>query len=96
MSNQRLLREIPLVRFYAESKPITTIIRQRQLWLYGHEARYPENDPASRPASVRVEEAKGAPTKFVGQVDASYWKVKMASEGWRGDATLGVMPPMID
>ena len=37
-SNQRLLRE-------TESWPITSIVRKRQLRLYGHEAHYPEADP---------------------------------------------------
>ena len=39
VSNQRLLRE-------TESRTITSIVRQRQLKLYGHVARYPEADPA--------------------------------------------------
>ena len=39
VSNQRLLRE-------TESRPITSIVRQRQLRLYGHVARFPEADPA--------------------------------------------------
>ena len=29
-----------------ESRPITSIVRQRQLRLCGHVARYPEADPA--------------------------------------------------
>ena len=41
VSNQRLPRE-------TESRPITTIVCQRQLRLYGHVARYPEADPACR------------------------------------------------
>ena len=31
-----------------ETSPITSIVRQRQLQLYGYVARYPEADPASR------------------------------------------------
>ena len=46
VSDQRLLREIDL-------RPITSIVRQRQLRLYGHVARYPEADPAYRVVSVR-------------------------------------------
>ena len=44
--NQRLLRE-------TESRPIKSIVRQRQLRLYGHVARYPEADPAFRDVSPR-------------------------------------------
>ena len=46
VSNQRLFRE-------TDSRPITSIVRQRQLRLYGHVARYPEADPACRVVSVR-------------------------------------------
>ena len=46
VSNQRLLRE-------TDSTPITWTVRQRQLRLYGHVARYPEADPAHRVVSVR-------------------------------------------
>ncbi len=45
VSNQRLLRE-------TDSRPITYIVRQRQLRLYGHVARYPYVDPAHRVVSV--------------------------------------------
>ena len=45
--NERLLRE-------TESRPITHIIRHRQLQLYGHVARFPEADPAHRVISERV------------------------------------------
>ena len=41
VSNQRLFRE-------TDSRPITSIVRQRQLRLYGHVARYLEADPACR------------------------------------------------
>ena len=46
MSNQRLFRE-------TDSRPITSIVRQRQLQLYGHVARYPKADPIYRVVSVR-------------------------------------------
>ena len=46
VSNQRLLRE-------TESRPITSIVCQRQLRLYGHVTRYPEADSAHRVVSVR-------------------------------------------
>ena len=46
VSNQRLLRE-------TESRPVTSIVLERQLRLYGHVARFPEVDPAYRVASVR-------------------------------------------
>ena len=40
-SNQWLFRE-------TDSRPITSIVRQHQLWLYGHVACYPEADAAVR------------------------------------------------
>ena len=46
VSNERLLSE-------TESRPVTSIIRERQLRLYGHVARLPDVDPAHRVLSVR-------------------------------------------
>ena len=46
MSSQQLFPE-------TDSRPITSIVRQRQLRLYGHVARYPEADPACRVVSVK-------------------------------------------
>ncbi|XP_045130705.1 uncharacterized protein LOC123515887 [Portunus trituberculatus] len=46
VSNQRFLLE-------TDSRPITSIDRQRPLRLYGHVARYPEADPAYRVVSER-------------------------------------------
>ena len=46
VSNQRLFLE-------TDSRPITSIVCQRQLGLYGYVARYPEADPAYRVVSVR-------------------------------------------
>ncbi len=43
--NRRLLRETDL-------RPITCIVCERQLWLYGHVACYPEVDPAHQVVSV--------------------------------------------
>ena len=58
VSNQRLLRE-------TESRPITSIVRQCQLWLYGHVVRYQEADPASRVVSEK--DNSRAPTKFIAE-----------------------------
>ena len=52
VSNQRLFREI-------DSRPITSIVRQRQLRLYGHVARYSEPIPACRVASVMTTQLEG-------------------------------------
>ena len=41
VSNQGLFHE-------TDSRPITSIVLQRQLRLYGHVAWYPETDPACR------------------------------------------------
>ena len=46
VSNQRVLCE-------TESRPITSIVHQRQLRLYGYVARYQEADPASQVISER-------------------------------------------
>lgn len=48
VSNQRILRE-------TDSRPITSLIRERQLQLYGHVARFPEDDPTYRVISERVD-----------------------------------------
>ncbi len=45
VSNQHLLRE-------TDSRPITCIVRQRQLRLYDHVERYPYVDPAHQVVSV--------------------------------------------
>ena len=73
VSNQRLLRE-------TESRPITSIVCQRQLWLYGHVACYPEADPASWVVSERDNlwwrRSRGRPqSSWLGQVDASCWEL---------------------
>ncbi len=46
VSNQRLLHE-------TESRPVISIVRERQLQLYGRVARLPDVDPAHRVLSVR-------------------------------------------
>ena len=46
VSNQRLFRE-------TDSRPIISIVCQRQLLLYGHVARYPKADPAYQVVSER-------------------------------------------
>ena len=46
VSNQRLFRE-------TDSRPITSQIEERQLRLYGHVARLPEDDPAHGVVSAR-------------------------------------------
>ena len=60
VSNQRLLRE-------TESRPITSIVHQRQLRLYGHVARYPEQLglPISERDNPEWRRPRGAPKKFV-------------------------------
>ena len=57
VSNQQLLCE-------TESRPITSIVRQHQLHLYGHVARYPEADPACQVVSERDNPEWRRPTKF--------------------------------
>ena len=46
MSNERLLRE-------SRMRPITCMIRERQIQLYGHAARFPAGDPAGWILSAR-------------------------------------------
>ena len=72
VSNQRLFRETDL-------RPITSIVRQRQLRLYGHVARYPEADPACRVVFVKDNPTwrrpRGRPeNSWLRQVDASCWE----------------------
>ena len=69
MSNQQLFCK-------TDSRPITTIVRQRQLRLYGHVACYPEADPAYWVVSERDNPAwrrpRGHPqNSWLQQVDAS-------------------------
>ena len=71
VSNQRLFRE-------TDSRPITSIVRQRQLRLYGYVARYPEADRACRVVSVRDNPTRprGRPqNSWLRQVDASCWEL---------------------
>ena len=73
VSNEWLYRE-------TDSRPITSIVRQRQLRLYGHVARYPEADPACRVISVRDDPTwrrpRGRPrNSWLRQVDASCWEL---------------------
>ena len=83
VSNQRLLRE-------TDSRPITCIVRERQLRLYGHVARYPEVDPAHRVVSVRDNPVwrrpRGRPQlSWLGQVDESCQELLRMGRGpaWR-------------
>ena len=72
VSLQRLFRE-------TDSRPITSMVRQRQLRLYGYVARYPEADLAYRVVSVRDNPTwrrpRGRPQiSWLRQVDASCWE----------------------
>ncbi len=73
MSNQRLLHE-------TESRPVTSVVRERQHRLYGHVARLLDVDPAHRVLSVRDNPGwrrpKGRPRKsWLGRVDRSCWEL---------------------
>ena len=46
VSNERLLRD-------TQMRCVTCIVRERQLWLYGHVAHFPDPDPAHQILSVR-------------------------------------------
>ena len=54
VSNERLLRETQM-RF------VTCIVRERQLRLYGHVARFPDADPAHQILSVRERRERRRP-----------------------------------
>ena len=80
-SNQRLLHE-------TGSRLITSIVRQRQLQLYGHVTRYP--DVACRVVSERDSPAWRRPedlplNSWMGQVDALCWELSSMGRGpaWR-------------
>ncbi len=69
LSNQRLLHE-------TEWRPVTTIVRERQLRLYGHVARLPDVDPAHKVLSVRDNPGWRRPmgrprNSWLGKVDRS-------------------------
>ena len=79
LSNQRMLHE-------TESRPITSIVRQLQLQLYGHVACYPEAVPASKVVSERDNPGWRRPREYpqslwLGQVDASCSELLCM---WRG------------
>ena len=69
VSNERLLQETAM-------RPITSIVRERQLRLYGHVARLPDVDPAHRVLSVgdnpEWRRPRGRPrNSWLGKVDRS-------------------------
>ncbi len=69
VSNQRLLHE-------TESRPVTSIVRERQLRLYGHVARLPDVNPAHRVLSVSDNRGWRRPrgrlrNSWLGKVDQS-------------------------
>ena len=76
VSNKRLLRETQM-RF------VTCIVRERQLRLYGHVARFPDADPAHQILSARESREWRRPT---GQLCASWlqhvvWHLKEMGMG---------------
>ncbi len=83
VSNRRLLRE-------TDSRPITCIVCERQLRLYGHVAHYPEVDPAHQVISVRGNPVwrrpRGRPQlSLLEQVDESCQELLRVGRGpaWR-------------
>ncbi len=73
VTNWRLLRE-------TGSRPIVCTIRQRQLRLYGHAARFPQVNPAYRAVFERYNPGwrrpRGRPqSSWLGKVDESCWDV---------------------
>ncbi len=70
VSNQRLLHE-------TESRLVISIVRERQLQLYGHVVGLPDVDPAHRVRSVRDNPGWRRPigrprNSWLGEVDRSY------------------------
>ncbi len=72
------------------ARGITCIVRERQLRLYGHVARYPEVDPAHRVVSVRDDlvwrRPRGCPQlSWLEQVDESCQELLKMGRGpaWR-------------
>ena len=77
MSNERLLRETQM-RF------ITCIVRERQLCLYGHVARFPDADPAHQIISAREPREWSRPTgrsraSWLQQIDQHLKEMGMGS-----------------
>ena len=95
VSNQRLFRK-------TESRPITSIVHQQQLRLYGHVARYPAFQVISERVGVSTKFVAGASRCFLLGVNwygkgacmgtCMRWSPNPASEGWQGNAPLGVCP----
>ncbi len=59
-----------------ESSPVTSIVCEHKLWLYGHVARLPDVDPAHRVLSVKDNPALNRPRRrprnsWLGKVDRS-------------------------
>ena len=65
VSNQTLLHE-------TESRPITSIVHQHELWLYGHVARNPEADPACQ---VVWGITRGGGSQGGNKVNVSCWEL---------------------
>ncbi len=89
VTNRRLLHE-------TDFRPITCIVREHQLRLYGHVARYPEVDLAHRVESIRDNPVwrrpRGRPLLWLEQVDESCQELLTMGRGpgWRlAGGTLG-------
>ncbi len=80
VSNQRLLHE-------TESRPVTSIVSERQLRLYGHVTRLSDVDPAHRDFSVRDNRGwrRHPCNSWLGKVDQScrelFWMGRMVAWG---------------
>ena len=85
VSNKRLLRETQM-RF------VTCIVREHQLWLYGHVAHFPDADPAHQIVSARAPHELRRPT---GQLRSSWlqqvdWHIKEMEMGMGQASALGM------
>ena len=84
VSNEQLLRETQM-RF------VTYIVRERQLWLYGHVARFPDAGPAQQILSARESrewrKPMGLPcASWLQQVDRHLKEMGMGQASARGMA----------
>ncbi|XP_069995970.1 uncharacterized protein [Penaeus vannamei] len=99
VSNQRLHRE-------TGTRPVTWTIRDRQLRVYGHLTRFPQDDPAHQVVSVRDNPGWRRPRKlWIGQIDQTCreehemgrvpaWRLTMRNpRRWKKKRGCGYAPP---
>ena len=94
VSNKWLLRKTQM-RF------VTSIVRERELWLYGHVARFPDADPAHQILSPREprewRKSMGKPhSSWLQQVDWHIREMGQVGRKWTQRSAAPVLAPIPD